>query len=75
MIRNIDKMYYNYGYKDGHFCHECPHFRKACWNKKSNKRLLDTNRTARKLLNVKALLRVVCLTNRSRMIRQNCRDS
>ena len=42
MIRNIDKMYYQHGYGHG-FCHECPHFRKKCWNKKAEKKIIGYN--------------------------------
>ena len=40
-VRNIDKMYYNYGFGSG-FCHECPHFRKKCWNKKATRRVVGS---------------------------------
>ena len=31
MIRNIDRMYYGFGYAgNGKYCHECQHFRKEC---------------------------------------------
>ena len=39
MIRKIDLMYWNFGYGVGQ-CHECPHFRKKCWNKKADKILI-----------------------------------
>ena len=39
VIRNIDKMYFAYGYGNG-FCHQCPHFRKSCWNKKATKKVV-----------------------------------
>jgi hypothetical protein len=31
-------MYYNFGYGSG-FCHECPHFKRECWNKKALKKI------------------------------------
>ena len=37
--RNIDKMHYLHGFGNG-FCHECPHFRKECWNKKCEKHIV-----------------------------------
>ena len=40
MIRNIDRMYYNYGYGGDRFCHDCPHFKKECWNKTAQKKLI-----------------------------------
>lgn len=38
MLKQIDKMHYQYGFGDG-FCHECPHFKRKCWNKKCEKRV------------------------------------
>ena len=40
-VRNIDKMYFNYGYGSG-FCHQCPHFRKECWNKQSKRHIVGS---------------------------------
>ena len=41
MIRNIDKMYYNFGYDEqSRHCHECQHFKKPCWNKQSTKKVV-----------------------------------
>ena len=41
-VRNIDKMYFNYGYGSG-FCHDCPHFRKKCWNKQSKRHIVGVD--------------------------------
>lgn len=50
MIRNIDRMYYNYGYGKG-FCHECPHFGRKCWNRKSQKTLIGYDENGKEIVN------------------------
>ena len=40
-LRNIDKMYYNFGFDTKERqCHECQHFIKECWNKKSTRKVI-----------------------------------
>lgn len=48
MIRNIDRMYYSYGYGNG-FCHECSHFRKECWNKKASKEVVGYDEAGKEI--------------------------
>ena len=49
MIRNIDRMYYNYGYGKG-YCHECPHFRKSCWNKSAKKKVVGYDNDGKEIV-------------------------
>ena len=56
MIRNIDKMYYNFGYGGDRFCHECPHFRKECWNKKSTKKITGYDEQGKEIIERESFL-------------------
>ena len=57
MIRNIDRMYYNYGYSDdGGYCHECPHFRKSCWNKKAQKKIIGYDENGKEIVEYESFL-------------------
>lgn len=56
MIRNIDRMYYNYGYGDGRTCYECPHFGKKCWNKRAEKKVLGYDNDGKEIVERKTFL-------------------
>ena len=55
MLRKIDIMYYNFGYGNG-FCHECQHFRKKCWNKKSDKNIVGYDDQGKEIVERKSFL-------------------
>ena len=58
MIRNIDKMYYNFGYCSGgdKYCHQCSHFRKECWNKKSTKKVIGYDEEGKEIIERESFL-------------------
>ena len=54
-LTNIDKMHFQYGYGDG-FCHECPHFKKECWNKKATKRVVGYDDSGKEIVEYESQL-------------------
>lgn len=57
MIRNIDRMYYGFGYAgNGKYCHECQHFRKECWNKKAQKKVVGYDENGKEIVERESFL-------------------
>lgn len=56
IIRNIDRMYYEFGYARGGYCHQCPHFGKKCWNKKRSKKVVGYDETGKEIVEYESFL-------------------
>ena len=72
MLRNIDRMYYNFGYGGlENTATNALISEKNAGTKSATKRSLDTNRTGKKSLNGKVFLLADCSTSLFRMIQQS----